>query len=78
MVGVNAWVIHYDKSIWGDDVDAFRPERWLVSKDQLAIMDQHFLAVRVSSLWQQRKAILILSTVWCWCQDLHWQEHIAP
>lgn len=29
IVGCNAWVIHRRKEIYGDDVEAFRPERWL-------------------------------------------------
>ncbi|KXG46432.1 Cytochrome P450 [Penicillium griseofulvum] len=43
VVGVNAWVIHSDESIWGKDVHEFRPERWLVGKEQLAFLDRHFL-----------------------------------
>ena len=31
-VGVNPWVVHRDPSIYGDDVEAFRPERWLAEK----------------------------------------------
>jgi cytochrome P450 len=27
-VSVNGWVLHRDKSIFGDDVEEFRPERW--------------------------------------------------
>lgn len=46
MVGVNAWVIHSDETIWGKDVHEFRPERWLVGKEQLAFLDRYFLAVR--------------------------------
>ncbi|KAI2621967.1 cytochrome P450 [Hypomontagnella submonticulosa] len=30
IVGCSAWIIHRRPEIWGDDVDAFRPERWLV------------------------------------------------
>lgn len=29
VVGCNAWVVHRDKSVFGDDADKFRPERWL-------------------------------------------------
>jgi cytochrome P450 len=29
VVGVNAWVIHRNKEVFGEDADAFRPERWL-------------------------------------------------
>lgn len=47
MLGVNAWVIHSDENIWGKDVHEFRPERWLVGKEQVAYLDQHFLAVSV-------------------------------
>lgn len=30
IVGVSAWVIHRNKEIFGEDVEAFRPERWMV------------------------------------------------
>ena len=29
VVGVNAWVIHRDREVFGEDADVFRPERWL-------------------------------------------------
>jgi len=28
-VGLNPWVLNRNKGVWGEDVDAFRPERWL-------------------------------------------------
>ncbi|KAK9446818.1 cytochrome P450 family protein [Limtongia smithiae] len=40
VVGVNSWVLHYDKEIYGDDVETFRPERWLVEEDQYRKMDR--------------------------------------
>ncbi|KAK3071600.1 hypothetical protein LTR53_008337 [Teratosphaeriaceae sp. CCFEE 6253] len=30
VAGANPWVVHRNKDVYGDDVDAFRPERWMV------------------------------------------------
>lgn len=39
IVGCNAWVLHRRQAIFGDDVDTFRPERWLeADKDRLREM----------------------------------------
>lgn len=48
IVGMNAAVIHRDRSIFGDDADTFRPERWL-SDDIEAVktMDRHNMSVRM-------------------------------
>lgn len=44
-VGVNAWVIHNNKDIYGPDADVFRPERWLTTdKEERAVLDRNFLA----------------------------------
>ncbi|KAJ4991362.1 cytochrome p450 pisatin [Stagonosporopsis vannaccii] len=44
-VGVNAWVIHNNTSIFGRDAHVFRPERWLTdNKEERAILDRNFLA----------------------------------
>lgn len=32
IVGVSAWVVHRKKDVFGDDVEVFRPERWIVEK----------------------------------------------
>ena len=51
IVGMNAWVIHRDKNIYGEDSDSFRPERWLEADEkQLKLMKKCFLAVRSSLL----------------------------
>jgi cytochrome P450 len=40
IVGCSAWVIHRRKELFGDDVDYYRPERWLeADKDQLKEMN---------------------------------------
>lgn len=47
IVGVNAAVIHRDKTIFGDDADTFRPERWLDNDiDRIKTMDRHNMTVR--------------------------------
>ncbi len=28
-IGVNAWVMNRNKEVFGDDVEEFRPERWI-------------------------------------------------
>lgn len=32
IVGVSAWVMHHNREIFGEDVEDFRPERWLVEE----------------------------------------------
>ena len=40
IVGCNAWVIHRRKEIFGEDVEVFRPERWIdASKEKEKEMD---------------------------------------
>jgi cytochrome P450 len=34
IVGCNAWVLHRQTSVFGEDVDDFRPERWLEAKPE--------------------------------------------
>ncbi|KAK0641271.1 cytochrome P450-like protein [Cercophora newfieldiana] len=34
IVGCSAWVVHMNKEIFGEDEEAFRPERWLVGKGE--------------------------------------------
>jgi cytochrome P450 len=34
IVGCNAWVVHRRKEVFGEDVDVFRPERWLADESR--------------------------------------------
>lgn len=42
-IGMNPAVVHFDKQVFGDDADEFRPERWLVSEEQWKAMDKCLL-----------------------------------
>jgi cytochrome P450 len=40
VLGCNAWTIHRDRSIFGDNADEFVPERWLVDNEEhVRVMD---------------------------------------
>ncbi|EHY53163.1 hypothetical protein HRR83_005992 [Exophiala dermatitidis] len=40
-VAVNGWVLHRDKSVFGEDADVYRPERWLEGdKEKIKLMDR--------------------------------------
>lgn len=53
VVGLNSWVAHYDKNVYGDDAYAFRPERWLeVDEQRVREMDANFMPVGFSHFSQ--------------------------
>lgn len=44
-VGINSWVAHRNRDVWGEDADDFRPERWLDSSpEKLKEMNAYFMA----------------------------------
>ncbi|KAL9021012.1 MAG: hypothetical protein Q9185_001768 [Variospora sp. 1 TL-2023] len=45
IVGMNAFVAHANRDVFGPDADDFRPERWLADQEIVARMEQYFLSV---------------------------------
>ncbi|KAK5382251.1 hypothetical protein LTR20_006117 [Exophiala xenobiotica] len=42
-VGINSWVAHRNENVFGNDVESFIPERWLVSEESVRKLDRYFL-----------------------------------
>ncbi|KAK3616236.1 hypothetical protein LTR22_027138 [Elasticomyces elasticus] len=50
IVGVNAWVVHYDTEVYGPDAAEFKPERWFDSdQEKPARMRRNWLPFGLSS-----------------------------
>ncbi|UKZ66518.1 uncharacterized protein TrAtP1_007692 [Trichoderma atroviride] len=67
VVGIHAWVIHHDPSIFGEDHEDFRPERWIEnSAEKLKNMEKCFLAFGAGSRleWAYPEKDWKLETVW--------------
>ncbi|KAH9207923.1 cytochrome P450 [Leptodontidium sp. 2 PMI_412] len=43
VVSMNAWVAHANRDVFGQDADSFRPERWLVDKEEIQVMERYIL-----------------------------------
>ncbi|CZR58541.1 related to cytochrome P450 oxidoreductase [Phialocephala subalpina] len=44
-IGINAWVVHYDTAVFGEDAYSFRPERWEDDgSERLKVMERSFFA----------------------------------
>ncbi|KAI0546695.1 cytochrome P450 [Xylaria curta] len=40
-LAVNGWVLHRDKTVFGNDADFFRPERWLEDEENARVMERY-------------------------------------
>ncbi|KAH6953813.1 cytochrome P450 [Ilyonectria sp. MPI-CAGE-AT-0026] len=50
IVGVNSWVEHRSKEVFGEDADQFVPERWLTDdKERLSLMNSHWMPFGLGS-----------------------------
>lgn len=77
IVGMNAWVVHRDKTIYGEDAGSFLPDRWIDAEpEQLKLMEKYFFSVCIRSFLFPLPAYLsvslIIETVWCGHKDMHW------
>jgi cytochrome P450 len=46
VVGMNAWVVHRDREVFGEDAETWNPDRWLGSDEgQRRVMEKSLLTV---------------------------------
>lgn len=58
IVGINTWVAHRDRSIFGQDADSFSPERWLQDDDErVALMNRFWMPVSLPFILLQTNSI---------------------
>lgn len=51
IVGVNAWLINFNKEVFGNDVDIFRPDRWLdTDEHKITEMRRTLFSVSIGTL----------------------------
>ena len=47
VVGIPLYIVHHDASVYGADVEAFRPERWLeADTESKRLMERNLMPVR--------------------------------
>jgi cytochrome P450 len=47
VVGMNAWVVHRNKAVFGEDAEVWRPERWIeADAEHKKLMESCLLTVR--------------------------------
>jgi cytochrome P450 len=44
-IGINPWVAHRNRPVFGNDADLFVPERWIEGKESSSGREAYFLSV---------------------------------
>lgn len=73
IVGINSWVAHANIDVWGPDAGTFRPERWLVGKEEVARLDKYFFTARPPPpLWSLATKFFVMMLIAGDTRSLGW------
>lgn len=82
MVGVNPWVAHANRSVYGEDPNVFRPERWLEdeSTEGENKMEQYFFTVSTSNVLSSSANTLPVmpKSSSSWYEIIYYTKPIVP
>jgi cytochrome P450 len=45
VVGINTWVAHRNEEVFGEEVESFRPERWIENPERICKMNDYYIPV---------------------------------
>jgi cytochrome P450 len=77
VIGINPWVVSRDPTVYGEDAEIYKPERWIESSpEQLKLMERNFLAVSLPTKLTLLQCLRDL--VRCRCTDLSGEEYFPP
>lgn len=74
IVGLSPYVVSRNISVYGDDADAFRPERWLKGKEEPgAVYKARLAAMNAADLSFARARVSASAKTWrCWRRRIKW------
>jgi hypothetical protein len=65
LVGMNSWVVHRNRDLYGQDCDEWNPNRWLCESDKRRKMENALLTV--SPNFRHKRSIFVGHCSCCCC-----------
>lgn len=76
IVGINSWVMHANRQVYGEDAEAFNPERWFEGEERVREMKRCNMAVSGAVFWLFGYADMVVVTVWSGPARVHRSQYL--